>query len=323
MVSKLAYCRILPLGLFVVLCGSAFAQSGFVKSGGQPIPGATITALQGEQKFATVTDSDGHYGFSLLGPGAWTVTVDMFGFDTQKKDVDFAASTGPVNFELTLKPSPLLQRLQQLAARRNQGAVPGAPPGARPGAGGGNRGSGSYGGQNSAPNRNGSTVQNADLDQQLQNELNGESQTANIPSAGSETSNESFLISGSLSPGMTQGSQADSGPDLRYIGGGPGGQGIMGAGPNGDPTQAGGGLTGGGLGGGAGGGGFGGGPGGGGGFGGRGGGGAAGSDEARGRGVRGGQQVLFSVIAGGRISRYMAKLRLRSPIPQWMRSRFR
>ncbi len=90
-----------------------------MKSGDQPIPGATVTITQGGQTLSTVTDQDGHYGFPLLAPGTWTVTVEMFGFETLKQDVDYAGAKGPVNFNLQLKESPLLQRLQQYAARRN------------------------------------------------------------------------------------------------------------------------------------------------------------------------------------------------------------
>ncbi|HEX4748729.1 MAG TPA: TonB-dependent receptor [Bryobacteraceae bacterium] len=282
--------------LLLSCCGSALAQSGFVKSGGQPIPGATITANQGDKTVSTVTDSDGHYVFPLLGPGTWNVSIEMFGFEALKKDVDFASVTSALNFDLTLKPSPVLQRLQQYAARRATGGANGRPDGApdrgnRPGGfGGGSRSGASNGqaGQNTATDRSASGNENSgDLEQQLQTDLNGNSQNVAAPS-GNENANESFLISGSLSPGMNQGAQADSGPDMRYIGGGP--PGLNGAGgPNADTAQNGGvnagdvnpgggfgpggpgGPGGGGFGGGAGGGGFGGRGGGGGGFGGRGG----------------------------------------------------
>ena len=53
-------------------------------------------------------------------------------------------------------------------------------------------------------------------------------QTASAPPSGAEAGNESFLVSGSLSPGMSPGSQADSGPDMRFMGQGP--EGGMGPG---------------------------------------------------------------------------------------------
>jgi Carboxypeptidase regulatory-like domain len=96
---------LIRLALLFVLCEGAFAQSGFVKSGGQPIPGATVTVTRRGTTFSTVTDPDGHYTFPLLASGSWTVTIEMFGFETLQKDVDYSALKGPVNFDLELKPS--------------------------------------------------------------------------------------------------------------------------------------------------------------------------------------------------------------------------
>ncbi len=82
----------------------------------------------------------------------------------------------------------------------------------------------------------------------MQSELNSQQQGAASAPAGAESSNEAFLVSGSLSPGMAQGAQADSGPDMRFPGG-PGG--IAGGEGNtpgfgGQTGQAGGGFGGGG-----------------------------------------------------------------------------
>ncbi|MBV8705610.1 MAG: carboxypeptidase regulatory-like domain-containing protein, partial [Acidobacteriaceae bacterium] len=74
----------------------ALAQSGFVRSAGQPIPGATVTATQGAQTVSTVTDVDGHYSFPPLGAGSWSVRVEMFGFDALQTDVVFTTAKGPV-----------------------------------------------------------------------------------------------------------------------------------------------------------------------------------------------------------------------------------
>ncbi|HEX3682991.1 MAG TPA: TonB-dependent receptor [Bryobacteraceae bacterium] len=215
------------------------AQSGFVKSGQQPIPGAAVTVTQGNRTFSTTTDQDGHYGFEPLAAGAWTVTVEMFGFETLKKDVDFAATRGPVNFDLQLKPSPILQRLQQWAARRNE--APGTNGGAPNRAAGGGLPAGAARGAD------------AQVDQDLQNELNAQQQALVAPPSGSGSGNEAFLVSGSLSPGMAQGAQADSGPDMRFLGQGQnpfGGQGDMNGAQNvpgfgGSPGPGGGGFGGG------------------------------------------------------------------------------
>lgn len=151
-----------------------------------------MTAVQGDRTFSTVTGPDGQYHFQPLGPGTWNVTVEMFGFNTVAQSVNYAAVKKPVDFELELKASPVLQRLQAFQERRNQMAGPGG--GAGPAA----------------------AANNQQIDQVLQNELNSEQQSLSTASTGSQTSNETFLVSGSLSPGMAQGSQADSGPDLRF-----------------------------------------------------------------------------------------------------------
>ncbi|HEY7210717.1 MAG TPA: TonB-dependent receptor [Bryobacteraceae bacterium] len=160
---------------FLLLSVSAWAQSGFVRSNAQPIPGATITATQGRETFSTVTDADGHYGFPPLAPGAWNVSVEMFGFDSLNQQIDYATSPGPVNFELHLKESPMLRRIQQFASQRGQS-------------------------QNAT----------SELDTAL---TAAEGQNTNpAPGQNTGSGNEAFLISGSLSPGLAQGAQSDSGP---------------------------------------------------------------------------------------------------------------
>jgi hypothetical protein len=287
------------IALMVCVAGCVAAQSGFVRSGGQAIPGASVTLVQNGQTLTTVTDRDGHYGFYSVAPGSWSVTIEMFGFDALKKDVDFSTSTGPVNFDIQLKPSQMMERMQRFAQGGGGAGGAAGPGGVRGSAnpnGGGTNGNAAAGGQGSARAR---ATDNSALDQEIQNELN--SQQSGDMSTGATGSNDSFLISGSLSPGMSQGAQADSGPDMRFGGpggpGGPGGQfgggdqnGAAGGAPGGAPGF--GGAAGGGGGFGGGGGGFGGGGG-----GGRGGGGGGGFGGG-GRGGQGGQQGRRGQVAG-------------------------
>jgi hypothetical protein len=79
----------------------AFAQSGVVKSEGQPIPGATVRATQGERILLTLTDENGAFDFTGMTPGAWNVDVDMFGFDRLRKEVTIGAL--PTKIDLTLQ----------------------------------------------------------------------------------------------------------------------------------------------------------------------------------------------------------------------------
>src|SRR5580658_7220824 len=124
----------LACALLLACCGALEAQSGFVRSGSQPIPGATLTPTQGDQKFSTVTDGDGHYSFPPLKEGTWVVEVSMFGFAPVKQEVDYASTTKPVDFTLQLGESSFLRRMQQIQQRAAAGGTGGGANGA--GAGG-------------------------------------------------------------------------------------------------------------------------------------------------------------------------------------------
>ena len=200
----------LLLRLFILLCflfalfsPAIEAQSGFVKSADQPIPGAVVTISQSGKTLSTVTDADGHYVFPALAPGAWTVDVDMFGFDRREQQVDYSSAKGPVNFNLQLKESPMAKRLQEFAQRRNA----------------------------AGPNQPASTQQ---IDQEIQNALNtqpqgfSENTSASLNAPNTHNTSEAFLVSGSLSPGMAEGRAADSGPDMRFQQGGLNGGDITG-----------------------------------------------------------------------------------------------
>jgi len=68
--------------------------------GGVPVPGATVTATQGQKKFVAVTDQQGKYSFPDLAEGPFAVEVEMLGFATVKQDV----STPTAEFELKMLP---------------------------------------------------------------------------------------------------------------------------------------------------------------------------------------------------------------------------
>ena len=67
--------RLLFCSAAVCLCLEA--QTGYVRSGNQPIPGATVTATQGNQKVSTVTDADGHF-YLPVETGDWNVEVPLY-----------------------------------------------------------------------------------------------------------------------------------------------------------------------------------------------------------------------------------------------------
>jgi carboxypeptidase family protein len=83
---------------------AASEHSGRVTLGGQPVPGARVTASQGSQNLATSTDREGVYRFAALTEGVWNVRVEMLGFSTMTRDVTIGATPSPATWELTVLP---------------------------------------------------------------------------------------------------------------------------------------------------------------------------------------------------------------------------
>ena len=87
--------------------------------GGLPVPGATLTATQGEKHAATTTDQQGLYAFPDLADGTWTIEIQMTGFATLKQDVVIGPNAPPGKWELKLL--PLDQIKAEVSARRTRG----------------------------------------------------------------------------------------------------------------------------------------------------------------------------------------------------------
>ena len=101
----------------------ASEHHGVVKSGGLPLPGATVTAIQGDKKLTTTTDDQGAYSFPDLADGVWTITVEMLGFGKHSEEVGIAP----------MAPSPVWD-LKQLSASELKAALEAAknPPAPAP-----------------------------------------------------------------------------------------------------------------------------------------------------------------------------------------------
>src|ERR1035441_7405267 len=72
-----AACMLLP----------ASEHHGVVKFGGLAVPGATVTATQGDKKQVAITDPRGVYTFPDLADGVWNLQVEMLCFATLKNEV--------------------------------------------------------------------------------------------------------------------------------------------------------------------------------------------------------------------------------------------
>lgn len=163
-----------PILLIAALSPALEAQTGFVKSAGQPLPGATVTASQGDVKVTTTTDPGGHYKLPPLAKGIWTIEVSMFGFEPARKQVNDPEPLRQLDFSLTLRESQFAARLRDLGRARAQGSSP--------------------------------------IDAQMQQAETSANQPQPEVSADGANSNESFLLSGSLSQGLSANAPPDSGP---------------------------------------------------------------------------------------------------------------
>jgi len=77
---------------------------GQVTFGGLPVPGATVTASQGEKQLVSSTDEQGVYKLVDVAEGVWAIRIDMVGFSTIRQDVTIAPDSPPSMWELTLRP---------------------------------------------------------------------------------------------------------------------------------------------------------------------------------------------------------------------------
>src|ERR1035438_5998114 len=99
--------RTVVCGLVVCLAPALVQASehhGIVRFAGLPVPGATVTATQGEKKVAAVTDPQGIYTFADLADGVWNLQVEMLCFATLKMEVAVAPNAPSPEWELKLLP---------------------------------------------------------------------------------------------------------------------------------------------------------------------------------------------------------------------------
>lgn len=90
------------------LCGAAWASEyhGQVLFNGLPVPGATVTATQGDKTQSVVTDQQGAYSFADLPDGSWKIHVEMQAFASLDEQVTIAANQPAGKYELKLLSLP-------------------------------------------------------------------------------------------------------------------------------------------------------------------------------------------------------------------------
>jgi hypothetical protein len=93
------------LAALLSLCAAQAAEyKGQVRFGGLPVPGATVTAVQGQTSFTAISDPSGNYVFADLADGVWNIRVEMLCFATLKQDVTIAPGAPAGEWELKLLP---------------------------------------------------------------------------------------------------------------------------------------------------------------------------------------------------------------------------
>lgn len=85
----------------------AAEHHGKVTSGGFPVPGATVTATQGDKKLVAITDELGIYSFPDLSDGSWTLKVEMLCFVPQQQELSI--NSGAPSEEWKLAQLPLAE----------------------------------------------------------------------------------------------------------------------------------------------------------------------------------------------------------------------
>jgi hypothetical protein len=96
--------RLLLIACLAALSLTAAENQGQVTFGALPVPGATVTATQGDRKFTAITDQQGVYSFADLTDGSWTIEVKMLGFATIKREVAITPNAPAKTWELKLLP---------------------------------------------------------------------------------------------------------------------------------------------------------------------------------------------------------------------------
>jgi carboxypeptidase family protein len=75
-----------------LLASDYFGQLTF---NGLPVPGATVTATQADRKASATTNADGIYQLAALADGLWTLTIELFGFDTIRREITVPTKDDP------------------------------------------------------------------------------------------------------------------------------------------------------------------------------------------------------------------------------------
>ncbi len=100
----------LVAGSFPVPVSAAAESYGQVIFGGVAVPGAQVTAVQGDTRLTTSTDAQGVFRIRDIADGGWTMRVEMRGFETLTREVMIGPDAQPMMWELSLLPFEEISR---------------------------------------------------------------------------------------------------------------------------------------------------------------------------------------------------------------------
>jgi hypothetical protein len=107
----------LCVAALLAFCGYAAASPyrGVVTFGGQPLPGATVTATQGAKTLTAVSDQTGAFAFDDLADGQWAFDVEMQCFEKLHAEIAVAPNMPPGAWALKLLSTDKLLASAQIA----------------------------------------------------------------------------------------------------------------------------------------------------------------------------------------------------------------
>ncbi len=99
---------------FFAISASASEYRGQVLFNGSGLPGAVVTATQGGQKQATISDEQGNYRFPDLADGIWNIRIEMLAFSSMQREVTIGPGMEAGKWEMLLLPTDQIKGLQKL-----------------------------------------------------------------------------------------------------------------------------------------------------------------------------------------------------------------
>jgi len=244
MASKIRFLMV----LFAASALMAAEYHGTVKTGTLVLPGATVTATQGDRTLVTGTDERGVFRFVELADGVWNIEVRMLGFEGMRREVGIAPGAPAPEWQLKFLPeSALLAALGDTSPAPPEATHPSPAPAA---AATPNAAAPAPPSSAAAPARRPSSAfqrvdGNQAADTATATSAAGALKTEEMADLTQNAAN-SFVVQGSMSSAAGLGQQNDWGPrgmdggPMTMMGGGPGGPGMGPGGPGGDGPPGGG-----------------------------------------------------------------------------------